>query len=63
MISEKRNHPDEAIILLDELVRDNPSYAEGYRMLAEMYGSTRRDSLKATQYLERYNRFLHEGAK
>jgi len=62
-ISEGRNRSDEAVTILEDLIRDNPSYANGYRMLARLYASAQRDSVKALQYLERYNRFLREGAQ
>lgn len=62
-ISIRRSRPDEAIAILENLVRDNPAYATGYKQLARIYESARGDSLKARQYQERYDRVRDGGAQ
>jgi predicted Zn-dependent protease len=58
----KRNRPEQAVAILEELLRENPRYAAGYRMLAGVYGSVLGDTLKSRQYLDQYDSMM-KGAK
>jgi tetratricopeptide (TPR) repeat protein len=49
-----RGRPQEAVARLDTIVQQNPSYAPGYGLLARIYKTSRLDSVKAEQYLRRY---------
>jgi hypothetical protein len=51
----RRQKPEEAIMKLEELVRENPSYRAGYQVLAQLYYRTRIDTAKAAYYLRRFN--------
>jgi tetratricopeptide (TPR) repeat protein len=59
----KTNRPDDAIASLEELLKENPSYAPGCGMLAELYATGRRDTVRAANYRERYARLLKESGQ
>lgn len=54
-VTARRQKPEEAILKLEELVRENPSYTAGYQALAQLYYRTRIDTAKAAYYLRRFN--------
>ena len=62
-ISLKENRPGEAVNTLEALIKTNPSYANGYRLLAGVYQSAYHDSVKSLRYLGRYNEILREGVQ
>ena len=54
-VAARRQKPQEAIAMLQELIRDNPAYSAGYQALAQLYYRTRIDTAKAAYYLRRFN--------
>lgn len=58
-IALRRNSPQEAIVQLESIVQQNPLYANGYRVLANVYKTFRNDSVKANEYLQSYNRLMN----
>jgi hypothetical protein len=54
-VAARRQKPEQAIVKLEELVRDNPEYVSGYQALAQLYYRTRIDTAKAAFYLRRFN--------
>ncbi len=54
-VAKKLSKPREAIFHLERVIEHNPSYAEGYRLLAEIYQRFSIDILKAEKYLKRYS--------
>ncbi|MBI4549141.1 MAG: tetratricopeptide repeat protein [Ignavibacteriae bacterium] len=59
-IAALRGKPREAVERLESVVQKNPSYAEGYRVLAEVYRAFHLDSVKSTEYLQRYQQLTSD---
>ena len=55
-LSVKRNRPEEAVSRLEVLIRDDSTYPEAFRMLAQIYQTFHLDSVKGRTYLEQYDR-------
>jgi Tfp pilus assembly protein PilF len=53
-LSARQNRPDEAISHLEKIIQLNPTYAHGYGALAQVYRTFHLDSVRASQYLQRY---------
>ena len=62
-VAAKHNQPGVAIAQLDSVIQRNPSYAPGYRALAEVYQAFRLDTVKASQYYERFTQLSHGAAR
>ena len=62
-ISIRENKPGEAVNTLEALIKNNPSYANGYKQLAGVYQFAYHDSAKSLRYLGRYNEIRREGVQ
>ena len=54
-VAARRQLPQEAIVLLEALIEENPTYGAGYEALAQVYARTQGDPEKAAYYLRRFN--------
>ncbi len=56
-----RGHADSAMVHIERIVERNPSYAPAYRVLADLYSSARKDTLRAREMMNKYAQLTQEG--
>jgi tetratricopeptide (TPR) repeat protein len=60
LMAARRSKPEDAIVQLEKILRENPRYANGYRAIAEVYRTFKIDTTKAGIYMQKYNELANE---